>query len=111
MCQMILVTEGVLDTPGAYAPGEIVAVVEDSHQFSPLELAHPRWRVMRVPGLPASALEALVLPYMASLKTHRKAQRAHPDAVAAISALPSPITLPPRQAMEILTTFEARDGN
>lgn len=109
MCQIIVILHDVADRPGAYRAGEIVAACDDDHEFSPLELAHPRWRIVRVPGLPVSAIQSLALEDRASRGAYRRAQCAGRTPMDWLRAGSGPITLTPRQAMALLSTFEARD--
>lgn len=111
MCQIIVILDDVADRPGAYRAGEVVTIVEDDHAFSPLELAHPRWRIVRVPGLPASAIRPLAIADRASRGAYRRAQCAGRVGVEFLRATNGPITLAPRQAFELLTAFGVRHGD
>lgn len=108
MCQIVIILKDLSESPGAYRAGEIVTIVEDAHEFSPLELSHPRWRVVRVPGLPASALQSFALGDLVSRGMWRRAHHAGQTPMDYLRAGSGPITLTPRQAMELLTTFEVR---
>ncbi len=111
MCQIIVILNDVSERAGAYRAGEIVTVVDDAHEFSPLELAHPRWRVVRVPGLPAPALQSLVLGDRASRGVYRRAHAAGQVPMDFLRTGTGPVTLSHRQAMEMLTTFEVRNAH
>ena len=111
MCQIIVILNDVSERAGAYRAGEIVTVVDDAHEFSPLELAHPRWRVVRVPGLPASALQSLALDDVMSRGVCRRPMHVGRTPMDYLRTESGPLTLTPRQAMEMLTTFEVRHAD
>ena len=111
MCQIVIILNDVSERPGAYRSGEVVTIVDDAHEFSPMELSHPRWRVVRVPGLPVSALQSLTLEDVVSRGVCRRPMHAGQTPMDWLRTGSGPITLTPRQAMEMLTTFEVRHAD
>ncbi len=35
--------------------GDVICVLEDGHEFTKAELTHPGWKIVKLPGVPASA--------------------------------------------------------
>ena len=85
---------------GRLRRGEVVAVVEDGHQFSPAERANAAWEFVALPGVPAANLALLTSRYtdseMAALQgglwdgklavDRRRAHRLNMTALAALLA-------------------------
>ena len=113
MCQLVVILADVASRPGAYRAGEVVGVFDDEHAFSPAEESHPRWLIVRVPGLPASSLTSLSLPDRASNEGLRRAQRIRPGSavVAYLRRTTGVVTLTPRQAFELVGALEAGDAD
>lgn len=61
MAQLVIYTASRAERVGRYRPGEVVAVVEDVHQFSDLELNEAGWRIVRVAGVPREAFNDLLM--------------------------------------------------
>jgi hypothetical protein len=56
MCQILLLIEGRnTGKIGGIHPGDVVSVVDDSHEWSPAELTG-RFRVVKIPGLGVGAM-------------------------------------------------------
>lgn len=51
------------DVPGFLRCGETIAVCEDGHPWSVAEQSHPDWKIVAIPGVPASSLERLLDVY------------------------------------------------
>lgn len=90
--------------PGSYKSGDVVVIVGDEHQWSPAELSHPIWRVVKIPGLSKDALASF------EVGAHKKS--GHRKAVALdlgdalgqlLRSTASTLTLTPRAAFEALT--------
>lgn len=57
MCEaLIRVEDKAPGKPGASMAGDVIAVFDDGHQWGVSEVNVPYWRIVRIPGLPASAL-------------------------------------------------------
>lgn len=112
MCQLIVILDDTSSTPGAYRAGEVVCIVEDDHVFSPLELAHPRWRVVKVPGLSAVAMGSLGLQNLTTQYTLRRAQRVSPESAVLMYLRSSSgvLTLSPREAFELIGAMEPHNA-
>lgn len=41
--------------------GDVIEVLPDGHVFSPAELAHPNWRIIKIPGLSKNSPELVAL--------------------------------------------------
>ena len=98
MAQLMIYVEVSPKTMGRYCPGDAVAVLPDDHEFSPLELNHPRWRIVQIPGLPVSAMAHLEL---SDIKGAIRRHVVFPDEVRRVLITQqSPVTLTPRQAFD-----------
>lgn len=66
MCEMLVMREDkVNDDPyldaQCYKRGDVIVIMEDGHPWSKEELDHPRWLVVKVPGVPRDKLTAYLV--------------------------------------------------
>ena len=87
-------------------PGEVVACVEDSHQFSSLELSEARWRIVSIPGVGADAFCMLLIGDGMARRSVRFALRdtglLDGDGVLTLSA---------QEALDLVSLIEVDDAN
>ena len=71
MCEVLLRIADKADMPANHPTkdlltraGDVIVVCEDGHPWSAIELSHPEWCVVCLPGLDAAVLSDLVAPAM-----------------------------------------------
>lgn len=53
-------TESPYLDAGCYKRGDVIIIQEDGWPWSEEERNHPRWRIVKIPGVPASRLSAFM---------------------------------------------------
>lgn len=111
MAQMIIIVAERSSLAGAYRSGDVVVVVDDDHEFSPIEREMPIWRIVSIPGLPAAALEPFVL--RGYRDGARRSLVIDMDSAAGrlLRASTAVVQMPPRVAFEFLSAARERTAS
>lgn len=109
--QAIVITDDRGSKTNTYNSGDVVAVFDDAHVFSAREIAHAFWRIVSVPGLPASAVREFLQPGRADNGMRRGLRVSMPAVHRLRASNAGVVTLTPREAFEALTAPEVVDAD